>query len=83
MVTNPALLDALLRQARDAAPPTPAEIHAQRRAWVLAEAAFGSDADEAAYDAALVSGDQATLARLNAEAAARVRQAQAILDRAG
>jgi hypothetical protein len=55
---------------------TPAEraamYEAQRRSFMRAEASFGSDADEAAYRCAVTHGDEATIARLEAEASARV-----------
>lgn len=55
---------------------TPAErramIDEQGWGWVRAEAAFGSDADEAAYRAAVAAGDTEMVAKLEAEAEARV-----------
>ena len=54
---------------------TPEEIAAQRRSYVAAQMAIGSDADEAEYRTALAAGDEATLARLNAEAEARQQRA--------
>jgi hypothetical protein len=74
--TSPELL-ALLERARSLPPPTPEEIAAQRRSYVAAEAAMGTDADEAAYSVALDTGDTATLARLDAEADARHARALA------
>lgn len=56
-------------------------IRLQRRSYVLGEIGMGSDKDEAAYRAALDAGDHPTLARLKAEAEARMEQARAILDR--
>jgi hypothetical protein len=54
---------------------TPAEratmYEAQRRSFMRAEASFGSDADEAAYSRAVAHGDEATIARLEAEASTR------------
>jgi hypothetical protein len=47
-------------------------MQAQCKSLARAEAGFGSDADEAAYRAALVAGDDETISRLDAEAAARV-----------
>ncbi|WKV16974.1 hypothetical protein [Microcystis phage MJing1] len=73
--TSPELL-ALLEQARSHRM-TPDEIRAQRRSYVAGEMAMGSDADEAAYRAALAAGDAAEVARLNAEAEARRRAALA------
>lgn len=75
-------LAALLEAARGHVM-TPEERRAQRRSMVAAEAAFGSDADEAAYRDALARGDAAEAARLNAEAEARRQQALAIMDRMG
>ena len=55
---------------------TPAErasmYEAQKRSFMRAEASFGSDADEAAYSRAIAHGDEASIARLEAEASARV-----------
>ena len=45
---------------------------AQRRSYVRAEMGFGSDADEAAMAAAIRAGDSAEIARLEAEADARM-----------
>lgn len=73
-------LDALLAAARARGPMTDAEIDAQRRSFILGEAAFGSDRDEAAYRAAHERGDAAELARLDDEAEKRVAAATAILD---
>ena len=53
---------------------------AQRRSWLLAEAAFGSDADEAAYRRALEAGDTAEIERLDAEAQERVERARRWLE---
>lgn len=44
----------------------------QRRSFMRAEASFGSDADEAAYSRAVAQGDEKEIARLEAEASARV-----------
>lgn len=65
-------LDDLIAQARAMPPMTEAELKAQRDSFVRAEVGFGSDADEAAYRAALVESDTETLARLSAEADARM-----------
>lgn len=70
-------LTALLRNMR---PATKAELRAQRRSWVAAEAAFGSDTDEAAYRAAVEHEDKAEIARLDAEAEARRQQALKRMD---
>lgn len=59
---------------------TPAEIEAQRRSFARAEAGFGSDADEAAYRAALVRGDEPELRRLRRQADERVRRAEEIMN---
>ncbi len=47
------------------------EIHAQRRSYVAAEMAIGSDSDEAAYRAALDAGDHAKITQLQEEGEAR------------
>jgi hypothetical protein len=44
----------------------------QRRSYLRAEAAFGSDADEAAYRAALASDDKTALVALEAQAVERM-----------
>lgn len=63
---------------------TPAEREAmyaaQRRSFIIAEARLGSDADEAAWRAALAAGDDETLARLHREAEERAARARAILN---
>lgn len=61
-----ALLDAAIKRGV-----TEEELQAQRRHYVASEAAWGSDADEAAYRAAHGRGDMAEMARLNAEGKAR------------
>jgi hypothetical protein len=53
---------------------------AQRRSFMRAEAFFGSDADERAYTRAVAHGDEAEIARLEAEASARVDAVDAYLD---
>lgn len=50
------------------------EIEAQCQSWIAGEIGMGSDADEAAYAVALVRGDTAEIARLDAEAEARVKR---------
>lgn len=65
-------LDALLKQAKAHRPMTPEEIEAQRQSWVRGEMGMGSDADEAAYRAALESEDTETLKRLDLESMQRV-----------
>lgn len=53
---------------------------AQRRSFVKAEIGFGSDADEAAYARACAHGDEAEIARLESEAAARIAQFKRMYD---
>ena len=48
------------------------EIDAQRLSYARAEAAFGTDAQEAAYARAVHNGDTAEIERLEREAEARV-----------
>ena len=65
-------LEAALKEAVEAvrrmAPEDQAAMwEAQRRSFVRAEVGFGSDADEAAYYAAIRRGDHAEVARLKAE----------------
>lgn len=72
-------LAALLERARGHKM-TPAEIDAQRRSWVRAEAGFGSDADEAAYHAAVAAGDKKEITWLDAEAEERIRRVNKIMD---
>jgi hypothetical protein len=71
-------LTALVERARQHRA-TPAERRAQRRDWIAAEMAAGSDTDEAGYCAALAAGDRVKLARLDAEADARRAQALAMM----
>jgi hypothetical protein len=71
-------LTALIKRARQHRA-TPAERRAQRRSWIAAEMAAGSDADEAEYREALAAGDRVKLARLDAEADARRAQALAMM----
>jgi hypothetical protein len=71
-------LTALVERARQHRA-TPAERRAQRRDWIAAEMATGSDADEAEYREALAAGDRVKLARLDAEADARRAQALAMM----
>ena len=59
-------LAALIERARQHKM-TPAEHKAQLRSFILAEAAFGSDADEAEYNAAHARGDMERCAALEAE----------------
>ena len=53
---------------------TPEEIEAQRKSFARAEMGFGSDADEAAYRAALDANGTEELARLDAEAEERMKR---------
>ena len=78
-------LDALIartkeRVARMSQDERAAMYEAQRRSFMRAEASFGSDADQAAYRAAVDHGDKAEIARLEAEASARVDAVNAFLD---
>ena len=79
--TSPELL-ALLKRAA-AHEMTPDEMRAQRRSVVAAEMAMGSDADEAAYHLAWERGDEAEMARLQAEGEARRQRALATMERMG
>lgn len=54
---------------------TEEELRAQRRSDVASEAAWGSDADEAAYRSAVERGDKAEIARLAIEAERRWQKA--------
>lgn len=78
-------LDQMLAEAVEAVKRmTPEErgemYRAQRRSFMRAEASFGSDADEAAYSRAVAHGDEKEVARLEAEASARVAAVDAYLD---
>lgn len=68
--------DLIAKSKADLAAMTPedraAMYAAQRESYLRAEAAFGSDADEAEYRAAMLSGDAERIARAEAAAAARV-----------
>lgn len=55
----------------------------QRRSWILAEAGFGNDKDEAEYAATLAAGNQEKIAQLKAESDERVKQAKSVLDKMG
>lgn len=72
--------DNLLRliEAAKARKMTPEERDAQCRSFVRGQLGFGSDADEAAYRDALAKGDTPALARLEAEAQARMSAADAL-----
>ncbi|KRS15672.1 hypothetical protein XM52_22815 [Roseovarius indicus] len=52
---------------------------AQKRSFMRAEASFGSDEDERAYSRAVAHGDEAEIARLEAEASARVDAVESLL----
>lgn len=54
---------------------TDAELAAQRASFVRGEVGMGSDRDEAAYRAAVRSGDRAEMRRLDQEAEERVKRA--------
>jgi hypothetical protein len=47
----------------------------QKRSWIVCEAGFASDEDEAAFKAALDAGDWETVARLTAASRERMRLA--------
>lgn len=57
-----------------------AMIEAQKRSYIIAEAGFGSDADEAAYRAALDSGDPDRITAEEAKAEARMAAARQYLE---
>ena len=78
-------LEALIAKARaefDALTPEEKRAHqeAQKRSYLRAEAAFGSDADEAAYRAALAANDKAALVVLEAAAIERMNAVDAYLN---
>lgn len=73
------LLAALKRAA--AIRMTAEEKAAQRRAYVISEAGWGSDKDEAAYSAALASGDKEALRQLEVEAEERMARAEKLYDK--
>lgn len=50
---------------------------AQKRSFVIGEAGFGSDRDEAEYRVAVERGDATEIARLDAEAEKRMADARA------
>ncbi len=72
-------LMALLEKARNHVM-TKEEYEAQRRSFVVAEAGFGSDADEAAYRMAFDADDKAEIERLTFEADLRMAQAREYMD---
>lgn len=53
------------------------------RSFLRGEAGMGTDADELAYRIAVQAGDQAEIARLDAEAAERVRRVDAWMQEHG
>lgn len=55
------------------------ETQAQRKSFVVAEMAFGTDADELAYRRAVENGDGAEIARLDAAAAERAAWARKVI----
>ncbi|SFI83801.1 hypothetical protein [Albimonas pacifica] len=63
-MTRAEKLRALMDKVRERGPMT----EAQRRSFVAAEAAFGSDADEAAFNRALADRDWPEVERLEKEA---------------
>ena len=73
----------LIEQARARAPMTIAELKAQRRSYVRAEAGFGSDADERAMRDAMARGDKAEIKRLDMEAEARMAAVDRFFDEGG
>lgn len=84
-MTNDPEIDRLIAEAREKVRAmSPAELaemkRVQRRSFVIAEAAMGDDAEEAAYRAALASGDEAEIKRLDEEADARGRRTAAWYD---
>ena len=74
-----AILDTAANMLVDLVPN--ADLQVQRRSYVAAEAALGSDADEASYRDALARGDKAEIARLDAEAEARRQRAIDLMDK--
>lgn len=75
----PSGLAALLKRAASRRM-TASEIAAQRRDWALAEMAFGSDQDEAAYADAVQRNDVAEVLRLERESDARRATAEQFSD---
>ena len=53
---------------------------AQKRSFVIGDAGFGSDRDEAEYRAAFDAGDTEEMARLDAESEKRMADARTFLD---
>lgn len=60
---------------------TPEEMAVQRRDYVISEMGWGSDKDEAAYSAALASGDKEALRQLEVEAEERMARAEKLYDK--
>jgi hypothetical protein len=78
-----AIIDELLsKAAAESAAMSPQERAAmydeQRQSFARAEAGFGSDADQAAFSAAVAAGDAQEIARLNRESGARVAALEAM-----
>ena len=73
-------LKALMAKARERGPMSSREIAAQRRSFVLAEAGFGSDADEAEYRDALRRGDEDAIRHCHEKSERRIAAVTAILD---
>lgn len=76
MTSDPVLIELLERAAR-LPPPTPAQRQAQREGWAIAAMGMGSDADEAAYAAAVATEDRKKMARLDWESEERMNRARA------
>lgn len=76
-------LAALIERAKQLPHRTSEQARAARRSYVLAEAAMGSDADEAAWRSAFFADDQAAIDRLHAEGEARRRRADEMGKREG
>lgn len=68
-------LEALVAASKARGPMTEAEMAAQQASWARGEVGMGSDRDEAAYRAAVQSGDKAEQARLDRAAEERVKRA--------
>lgn len=78
-------LNTLLARARDrwnSMPPSEKEqmLASQCRSYVIAEAGFGSDRDEADYATAVTAGDRNEIQRLRAEAEKRMAVARRLMD---
>ena len=66
-------LDKTIEAARSLPPMTREEFDAQRRTYVRGEMGIGSDRDEAAMSAAVASGDQEEIERLEKAAEDRMK----------